>query len=257
MIDLRSLRGKLALGYATALLVALLAFSAGTLGAVHELRATTLDDRIEGATRALIALTTSRDGALTLIGPTDHLRFARIIGTRLSGAIIARDGHVVMSSETILPGAIRGLAAHPPTATTLRSLHIGGEIWRIGVTPVPRIAEPLGIAVTWRTLDAVGDVEHRLVIVLALAIPLVVGFALVAGNVVAARGLQPLRTLAALASEIEAYDLSRRLVIASAPDELGSSAPRSIACWTAWRRVSNGSAALRRMPRTNSARRSR
>ena len=55
MIGLRTLRGKLALGYATALLIALLAFSAGTLAAVHELRKTTLDDRIESATRALIA----------------------------------------------------------------------------------------------------------------------------------------------------------------------------------------------------------
>ena len=92
MIDLRSLRGKLALGYATALLVALLAFSAGTLAAVHELRQTSLDDRLESATRGLIALTASRQGALSLVGATDHVRFTRIIGTRLSGAIVTRDG---------------------------------------------------------------------------------------------------------------------------------------------------------------------
>ena len=103
----------------------------------------------------------------------------------------------------------------------LQSLQVGGETWRVGVTPVPRLVEPLGVAVTWRTLDAVGDVDRRMALVFALAIPLLVGFAFVAGNVVAARGLRPLRTLAALASEIEAHDLSRRLVIASTPDELG------------------------------------
>ena len=221
MIGLRTLRGKLALGYATALLIALLAFSAGTLAAVHELRKTTLDDRIESATRALIALTTSRRGTLTLVGTTDHVRFTRIIGTRLSGAIIARDGRVVMSSVTVLPQAIRALAAHPPPVTALQRLQVGAETWRIGVTPVPRLVEPIGVAVTWRTVDAVGDVDRRMALVFALAIPLLVGFALVAGNVVAARGLRPLRTLAALASEIEAHDLSRRLVFASTPDELG------------------------------------
>lgn len=219
-MDIRSLRGKLGLFYAAALFVALMLFAIGTIAVEHQLRSTSFDDRIETATRALIGLTSLRDGRLVTVG-IDTARFSRVVGSRLNGAIVARDGRAVMSSVTTLPAQLRGLAAAPPPATTLHTVVVDGQPFRVGVTPIPRQAEPLGVALVWQNFAGIAEIDRRLEIVFALSIPVLVAFAFFAGNVVAARGLEPLRSLATVASVIEAHDLSQRLTVPPTRDELG------------------------------------
>ena len=219
-MEIRSLRGKLGLFYAAALLVSLVLFAAGTIVTEHELRRASFDDRVETATRALIASTGARDGRLVLVG-TDTSRFARIIGSRLNGAIIASDGTLLISSVLALPPGVSRLATAPPPATTLRTIQLEGKPYRVGITPVPRLSRPLGVAVIWQNFDAIAAIDRRLEFVFALMIPLVVALALVAGNLVTSRGLLPLRKLATVASTIAARDLSERLEIPPTNDELG------------------------------------
>jgi signal transduction histidine kinase len=219
-MELRSLRGTLGLFYAAALFLALILFAGATIVVEHQLRSASFDDRIETATRALIAISGSRDGRLVPVG-IDAARFARIVGTRLNGAIVARDGRIVMSSVTPLPAGLRALAASPPAATTLRTLTIDGTSLRVGITPVPRLNNRLGVALIWQTFSGIAEIDRRMEIIFALTIPVLVGFAFFAGNLVAARGLQPLRSLATVASAIEAHDLSQRLAQPSTHDELG------------------------------------
>jgi signal transduction histidine kinase len=219
-VDLRSLRGQLGLFYAAALLLALVVFAGVTIAVEHQLRSANFDDRIETATRALIAITDERNRRLIAVG-TDKVRFARILGTRLNGAIVATDGATVMRSVASLPPEIRALASAPPNATTLRTILIGRTPYRVGITPVPRPDDRLGVAVVWQNFDRIAAIDRQLVTVFAFGIPLVVAFALVAGNLVAARGLARLRSLAEIASAIEAHDLSRRLTVPPTRDELG------------------------------------
>ncbi len=88
LMHVRSLRGKLrTLTHAAALFVALVLFAIGTVFTEHQLRRASFDDRIETATRALIAVTDARSGQLVVVG-TDPVRFARIVGSRLNGAIL-------------------------------------------------------------------------------------------------------------------------------------------------------------------------
>jgi signal transduction histidine kinase len=219
-MDVRSLRGKLGLFYAAALFVALMLFAIGTIAIEHQLRSASFDDRIETATRALIAITASRDGRLVAVG-IDTARFSRIVGSRLNGAIVARDRGVVMSSVTTLPPQLRALAAAPPPVTALRTVVIDGQPFRVGITPVPRLASRLGVALIWQNFAGIAEIDRRLEVIFALAIPLLVAFAFFAGNLVAARGLQPLQSLATVASAIEAHDLSQRLTVPPTRDELG------------------------------------
>jgi two-component system OmpR family sensor kinase len=96
----------------------------------------------------------------------------------------------------------------------------GGGL-RVAVTPIRRNGVDLGVALVWSELDPVTDVNQRIGLAFALAIPLIAAFAVLAGSAVASRGLRPLGALAALASEIEAHDLSRRLGLGMRDDELG------------------------------------
>ncbi len=77
------------------------------------------------------------------------------------------------------------------------------------------------MALIWQDFSVVSAIDRQLEIVFALAIPLIVAFAVFAGNLVAARGLEPLRELANVASAIEALDLSQRLDVPPTRDELG------------------------------------
>ena len=63
----------------------------------------------------------------------------------------------------------------------------------------------------WRPLDVIGDYERIAITIFAAAGIVIVILALFAGSAIAGRGLEPLATMAAVASEIEAHDLTRRL----------------------------------------------
>jgi signal transduction histidine kinase len=219
VIDPRTLRGQLGLAYAAALLVALIAFAAATLALVDRTQRSTLDDRLHTAALAVGAIVEQRDGRLAL-DTNDPTQFARIVGTRLNGALLDAGGRPVLSTVVAVPEPIRALVRFglwPRTHTVV----VGGENVRVAELPVPAGGPPLGAAVVWRDLDSVDELDRRLALVFALAIPAVAAFAIVGGSAVAARGLRPLVTMAQVASEIEASDLSRRLAIPPRDDELG------------------------------------
>ena len=56
MIERRTLRGKLTIGYAAALLLALIAFALATVVLVDRTQRESLDDRLATAARALVTL---------------------------------------------------------------------------------------------------------------------------------------------------------------------------------------------------------
>jgi signal transduction histidine kinase len=220
MIDPRTLRGQLALAYAAALLLALVAFAALTLFVVDRSQRASLDERLETAKRAITAITDVRGGTVVL-DVADRAQFLNVVGNRLDAAVLDEAGRPIATTEVAVPPAVLDAArAH---ASSSRRLSVGArsETLRVSITPVLRHGRLAGTVLTWRDLDEITDLVNRLALLFALAIPIVAVFAVVAGSAVAARGLRPLNTLAAVASEIEAHDLSGRLEIPQRDDELG------------------------------------
>ncbi len=215
-----TLRMKLAIAYALALLVALVAFAAVTLVVVDRVQRLSLDDRLSTAVRAIGAIVEQRNGQLVL-DANDRAQFGRIIGTRLRGAVLDRASHSV-AGGFIVPDALRALAASvTPGSARMVTVTVGGEQLRSAVIAVPLRGNPAGAVVVWADLDQVVELERSLALVFATIIPLLAAFAVFAGGAVAARGLRPIDAIARLASEIEAHDLSRRLRIRAPDDELG------------------------------------
>jgi signal transduction histidine kinase len=222
VIDPRTLRGKLALAYAAALLVALIAFAGGTLALLDRTQRESLDERLGTAVRALIAVTDVHNGRLEP-DPGDRSEFARIAGSRLDNAVFSPDGKLMLGDARAVPSPIRALIRAPggPGGLRLQTVRVPDGELRVAMMPIVHNGTTLGVAVVWRDLDPLTDVLQRVGFAFALTIPIVAAFAILAGGVVAARGLRPLGAIATLASEIEAHDLSRRLGLARRDDELG------------------------------------
>jgi signal transduction histidine kinase len=219
VIDPRTLRGKLALAYAAALLVALIAFAGGTLALLDRTQRDSLDERLGTAVRALIAVSDVHDGRL-VPDSRDRSTFNRIAGARLDGAVFSTAGRLLLGDPAALPKGIPPLI-HTATGLHLSTVEVPDGQLRVAVMPIVRNGATLGVAAVWRDLDPLTDVTQRVGFVFAVAIPIVAAFAILGGGVVAARGLRPLAAIATLASEIEAHDLSRRLGLARRDDELG------------------------------------
>ncbi|MDB5028987.1 MAG: integral rane sensor signal transduction histidine kinase [Candidatus Eremiobacteraeota bacterium] len=220
MIDPRTLRGQLALAYATALLVALIAFAAMTLLVVDRTQRVSLDDRLQTALRAVGALTDVRNGRVVL-DARDFSQFAHVVGNRLDAAIVDRGGKAIATTVDAIPSGViaaaRG-ATGPPHVETVSTDE--GNV-RVALEPVRSGDATYGAVAVWREYDDIGQLDRRLMILFAFAIPVVAVFAVVAGSAVARRGLRPLDSLASLASEIEERDLSLRLALPPRDDELG------------------------------------
>lgn len=224
MTRLRTLRGQLTLWFAVALFIGLLVYALVAHVVIGQIRHATTDLRIETTTRALIPLVHVRNGRLVLGRPARDA-FGRVIAPLLNGAIIERGGRLIASTVVDVPTNLFGFADRPPAATTLYRVTTAGqyhEQLRIAVAPIPTREHPLGVAVVWRSQPSLIDADRQLLLLSAVAIPLVLGFAILAGAAAASRGLAPLAEVGRIASEIEAHDLSRRIGPIGGRDELSA-----------------------------------
>jgi two-component system heavy metal sensor histidine kinase CusS len=114
--------------------------------------------------------------------------------------------------SVIVPDAVARVAqrATGPTITYATVPGEGGL--RVAALPIAAGAgAPVATVVLWRPIDVIRDYERIAESILAVASLLIIAGALLAGSLIVRRGLRPLVTMAAAASEIEAHDLSRRL----------------------------------------------
>jgi len=228
VIGPRTLRGQLAVAYAATLLVALIAFAALALFLVDRTQRNALDERLQIAQRAVSALIDVQHGRIVL-DAKDVSQFGRIVGARLDGAVLDASARpVVSSSSEGVPVAIAALAARDGAPRLATAATPEGTV-RVAVAPLfsdgrrgeHHRGERAGAVVVWRDVDDIAEIDRRLAVLFALAIPVAAVFAVLGGSAVAGRGLRPLNEMAAIASEIEAHDLSRRLDLPPRRDELG------------------------------------
>lgn len=216
MIDPRTLRGRLGLGYALALLAALSGFAIAALVLVDRTQRGALDEQLTTAARTLVTIPDVRDGRMEL-DRGDLVQFRRVVERGLGGAILDARGTVLTASSPTLPAAF---VARGTRGQELRTVSTADGSFRIADAPIVNRGRTMGAALAWRDLDRIADLDRRLALAFGVGIPVVAAVAVALGSAVAERGLRPLRALAALAAEIEASDLSARLVVPPGNDEL-------------------------------------
>lgn len=226
MLDALSLRDRLTYGYAVALLLGLVVFAAVSLSTVDYALKATVDVRLENTARSAIAVIL--DGGSASQPPVQLTHAQRealllVLGSQGGAAVVRGDGSLLFDSESALPPALlrlaEGAGPRPRLATTgTADARVRTYAVRLGVA---RDGDSTLALVLWRPLDLIRELDRIALAVFVVAVVAIALLALVLGRAVAHRGLAPLRRIAALASEIEAHDLSRRLALPPHPDELG------------------------------------
>ncbi len=214
----KSLGGRLALFYVSALVVGLVVFAGFALVTIDRVQRASTDAALasEAAAAATVVLPEADSGGLD----ADEVHaFRHVLGVRANWALFDVRGGVKFSTTTDLPDAIAALGASENAVA--RDVDTDGTKSRAVVARVARGRGRFGTIVLWRPIADFGDVDRRAAVGFAVAIPLLALAALVAGRRLARRALQPLRALSELIAEIEAVDLSRRLGRAD-DDELGA-----------------------------------
>ncbi len=219
MLNPQTLRGRLTLAYASALVIALIAFAALVLAVLDRTQRRALDAQLATTARAVAALVEPSDRAVAL-DVTDRGQFNAVVGAKVSSTIFRRDGSLAISSLYDVPGAIRS-AALSARGETFATLRIGHDELRAFSAPLVIAGKRVGAVAVWREADSIGALDRSIVLAFALAIPLVAALAILAGSAIARRGLAPLDRIANLASAIEAHDLAERLDLPPRSDELG------------------------------------
>ncbi len=217
MLDLRTLRGRLSVAYASALIVALLLFAAASLLIVDRAQRSLLDASLSTTGTSIIAGLEITRGTLEL-EHSDREQFAAIVGAR-SAAIFDLDGRVTIRSSATLPPAI-GNRARAVSTPTFGYAFVDRDLIRYIIVPIRKDGRPIGSVAVWRDVDDVAQLDGRLALLFAFAIPIFAAVAILAGTTIARRGLRPLDRIASIASEIEAHDLTQRLNLPQGKDEL-------------------------------------
>lgn len=208
MIDPRTLRGRLGLGYAIALLAALTGFAIVTLVMVDRTQRAALDQQLAVAVRTLVMIPDVRGGHVSL-DRGDLADFRRVTSSHIDAALLDAHGTILAASAPL-----------PKVGTATTALFTAPGDIRVEASTIERNDVVVGEALAWHALGPVADVDRRLAIAFGIAIPTVAVLAIVLGGIVVSRALRPLTTLAALASEIEAHDLSARIGAPPGKDEL-------------------------------------
>ncbi len=203
-----SLRSRLTLTYTAALAVGLLVFAAFSLATIDQNLRNTLDARLAATIRAFSATLAGR-GAQSLFDASIARRLRGDLGVEQEGAIVQRGRSAALRSGTIPPSVAALALADDGDTTRFATLPDDGGL-RVATVHVAGARGGATLAV-WRPLDVVVDYERIALGTLLGASLVIVLAAFVAGTIILDRGLGPLREMAAVASEIEGHDLTRRL----------------------------------------------
>jgi signal transduction histidine kinase len=175
----------------------------------------------EGERRALPALPPESEARRRRrLRDEAQFQLGQLVGLGQNAAVFSPDGSLFVATAVSIPAAVTKLARARPPALQLADGDENGRYYRIATVPIVG-NHGGGTVVVWRGRDIDEALDQRLLLVFAFAIPLVAGLGLLGGNAIARAGLRPLQRMAEIASEIEAKDLSGRIGMPPANDELG------------------------------------
>jgi len=212
-----SLRARLAWTLALAIVGVSLVVAAVSVTAIDRALRTTLDQRLRTTAAAVASLVDVHHGRLRLDDEDREQMTSALAG--MDGAVFTCDGASFTATSSAIPNDVSAVRACSLQRAVV-SGQAGGHSLRIATAPVSRGTSLFGTVAVWQGSDFIGDFDRDALVAVGLT-ALIGGFIVIALSLVLARrALEPLDRLGALATEIEAHDLSRRLR-AGGDDELG------------------------------------
>jgi signal transduction histidine kinase len=210
---------RLTLAYTAIVAVAVALLGAVAFATVRLTLDTTLDTRLETTAKAIRSIVDVRRGELAALDREDREQFSAILGQRVNGAVLRRDGSLLASNLAAPPAAILHAIVNP--AAGHGRVAVAGSTISYVAVPIVERGVRYGTTAAWESRSAYDDAVRITLIALGLAGLLVIAAAAAAGGALTRRMLQPVTELSAMISEIEATDLTERLAWAGPDDELG------------------------------------
>ncbi|HXV68863.1 MAG TPA: heavy metal sensor histidine kinase [Nitrospira sp.] len=220
------LRVRLTLWYGTALALVLIIFSV----VLYAITARNLRDGIdqsleETATAAVRSL--EERGFLPLIDEEELLsQFPELTRIDKFFQIFTPSGTITIRSPNIKQHEV------PLSRTALEATFNGGTILESAKYPNEPPLRVISVPINYRgrllyivqvgtSMESIEDTLHRFLILLLVAMPIALAVALAGGWFLAGRALRPVDAITLAAQRIAAGDLSQRLTMSTAPDEIG------------------------------------
>ncbi len=211
----RTLHARLSVGYAAAFFVGLSIFAIISYVSLHSALRDVVDSRLQ-STSVSIAEILAADPT---INHETRQRIDFVVGSNLNSAVLSQSGRALYSSAVSIAPVVRASVSQAGVLPQILTVRSNSFAARMIVQRLPGNHGSVYVGV-WRQLDLIQALEHLRILIFGSAVVLISVSALFVGQLVARQGLRPLRSMAALASEIEAHDLSQRLGLES-DSELG------------------------------------
>jgi signal transduction histidine kinase len=207
-----TLRARLTIGHTVIVFVSILAFAFTARVLLAQLQREVSDTRLRTAASALGVL-------LARTGPGGtRADLAALSGVGVTAAVVDERGRVLAATAPV-PVLLRAALQPRVQSGQIVKVRGAGTHLRMLVFAMPAAA-PRRWGVVWRTSDTFADVDFRAALVFAIITPAIVAFAFLAGDALTRRSLRPLYAITAMATTIEATDLSRRIAPIPGTSEL-------------------------------------
>jgi signal transduction histidine kinase len=207
--------------YIAALVVAVIAFAAIAFVVVKVTTEHTIELRMKTAIDAVQTITEVEHGRI-MIEPADRPQFITLLADHIDGAVLDADDTIIISNVNTMEAALlSALHAIPPAMATNLLLRSHGKEYNLSVAPILEKGRPVGRIALWQSRTMYDDILRATLVALVGSGAIIIFLAFIAGRLLAGRAMRPLTDIAAMMSEIEAYDLSERLAWKGPDDELG------------------------------------
>ena len=221
MALLRSIRVRLTLWYVLLLAVILAGFSAGVYLALRQRLYENLDDSLETRAAVLLEALDYQDGSPTLetdgqtTDPDEGEHFTRVYD---SAGAPTFDDSAAAGRPQVDAAAVQSALQGSVTVLRVKSSE---QRMRVRIVPVRRGGNVVGALEVGVSEEDVSDTLRTLLIIIAFGYPLALVVASGGGVFLAGRALSPIDRMTRVARKISAEDLSQRLDLHLADDEVG------------------------------------
>jgi two-component system OmpR family sensor kinase len=220
------LRVRLTLWYGTALALVLIIFSVALYAITARNLRDTVDESLEDTAMTAVRSLEER-GFLPLINEEELLsQFPELTRIDKFFQIFSPSGTITIRSPNIKQHEV------PLSRTALDAAFAGQKIFESAKYPKEPPLRLISVPIVYRgnllyivqvgtSMESVGETLHRFLVLLVVAIPIALAVSLAGGWFLAGRALRPVDKITLAAQRIAAGDLSQRLSMPAAHDEIG------------------------------------
>lgn len=213
----KSLRDRLTLAYACALLSGFIVFSVVLIIILRVLEQHILDQELFTIDNAVASIVEVHQGRMS-VEESDRKQF-HAIADQTNTLVVTASMNTLLHSGAPVPGNL--LASGLPTQAGLITISDGHRRIRAMYIPIRSKDRILGVAVAWQSYDEITRFETLALVACVLATILISIPAIATSRIITTRNLKHLERITHEASMIEEHDTARRLgVTESSTDEL-------------------------------------